>query len=173
MVAYGTVAYFTYEETATNVITAGNVHVKLEELSVPYLGADPVPFADAYDVLPGTSVSKIVQVKNTGGSTAWIRITLDKEIMLADSKRGVIDLSLVTYEINDEYWVERDGWYYYIKSLAPGETTEPIIREVNFAASMGNLYQNSKALIHVTAHATQTANNGLNVFEAAGWPAEN
>jgi hypothetical protein len=35
---------------------------------------------------------------------------------------------------------------------------------------MGNIYQQSKAIIKVFAQATQTANNGETVFTAAGWP---
>ena len=34
IVAYGTAAYFSYEDTATNVITAGDVKIDLEEWAV-------------------------------------------------------------------------------------------------------------------------------------------
>ncbi len=170
IVAYGTVAYYTYEDTATNVITAGNVRVELEELAILVEGGAPVPFNNPNDVVPGTSVSKIVQVKNTGYAAAWVRLDLSKEIMLADGVDGEIDLSLVSYEINDEFWAEQDGWFYYLKPLAPGATTEPIFTEVSFAANMSNIYQKSQSKIHVLAHAVQQVHNGETVFEAAGWP---
>ena len=35
---------------------------------------------------------------------------------------------------------------------------------------MGNMYQNSQAVIKVSAQATQVKNNGTDVFSAAGWP---
>ncbi len=170
IVAYGTVAYYTYEDTATNVITAGNVRIELEELAILVEGGAPVPFNNPNDVVPGTSVSKIVQVKNTGVSAAWVRLDLSKEIMLADGVDGEIDLSLVSYEINDKFWAEQDGWFYYLSPLAPGATTEPIFTDVSFSALMGNMYQQSKSIINITAHATQTVHNGESVFEAAGWP---
>ena len=37
---------------------------------------------------------------------------------------------------------------------------------------MSNMYQNSKAVIDVTAQATQVANNGTSALDAAGWPEE-
>lgn len=51
--AYGTVAYFTHEDTATNVITAGDIQIALQEWTVPEEGGEPVPFEDVIDVLPG------------------------------------------------------------------------------------------------------------------------
>lgn len=85
--AYGTVAYFTHEDTATNVITAGDIQIALQEWTVPEEGGEPVPFEDEIDVLPGAEVSKIVEVKNIGGQTAYIRVAVDKEIRLAAASR--------------------------------------------------------------------------------------
>ena len=86
--AYGTVAYFTHEDTATNVITAGDIQIALQEWTVPEEGGEPVPFEDEIDVLPGAKVSKIVEVKNIGGQTAYIRVAVDKEIRLDRLHRG-------------------------------------------------------------------------------------
>ena len=171
IIAYSTTAYFTYEDTAHNVITMGNIKIELQELARPVGGGDPVPFTDVIDVLPGTDVSKIVQVKNVGSEPAWIRISVDKSVQLAEGRQGTVDLSLLTYDLNTAYWTEKDGFYYYNTVLNPAETTQPLFTEVSFAPHMGNLYQESKAIIHVRAQATQTANNGASVFEAAGWPA--
>lgn len=170
IVAYSTAAYFTYEDTATNVITMGNVKIELQELSVSDSGGETVPFEDALDVLPGTDVSKIVQVKNIGVQPAWVRISASKSILLAEGRTGEIDLSLVSYDLNTENWIEKDGYFYYKDVLNPGETTEPLFTKVTFASNMSNMYQQSKALIHINAQATQVANNGTTVMEAAGWP---
>ena len=172
IVAYGTAAYFSYEDTATNVITAGDVKIDLEEWAVSEDGSGLVPFTEAVDVLPGTDVSKIVQVRNTGGQTAWIRISLDASIRLAGGVEGEADTSLISYDLNTDAWTEKDGYYYYNTALEPDETTEPLFTKVTFSAAMSNLYQHSKAIINVGAQATQKANNGQTVFEAAGWPQE-
>ena len=169
IVAYGTTAYFTYD-IDTHIVTAGNVRIELEQLAVLVPGGAPIEFDRPNDIVPGTSVSKIVQVKNTGYAAAWVRLELTKEIILAPGVTGEVDLSLVSYEINDEFWAEKDGWFYYLKPLEPGATTEPIFTEVSFAAHMSNMYQASQSRIDVLAHAVQTVHNGESVFDAAGWP---
>ena len=169
LAAYGTLAYFTYEDTATNVITAGDVKIDLEEWTESEDGSF-IPFEDIDDVMPGMEVSKIVQVKNTGGQDAWIRISVTKDIILADGVDGEVDLSLVTYDLNTEYWTEKDGYYYYNEVLKAGETTEPLFTVVAFSKDMSNMYQHSKAVVEVNAQATQHKNNGTTVFDAAGWP---
>ena len=170
--AYGTVAYFTAEDTAQNVITAGNIQISLEETAIPSDGGDPVPFEDVTGVMPGAEVSKIVQVENTGDNTAFVRIRLEKEILLADGVEGEPDADLVTMDINTQHWTEQDGYYYYNEPLAAGETTEPLFTAVSFSKDMGDLYQNSQAAITAYAGATQADNNGESALQAAGWPAE-
>ena len=169
MTAYGTVAYFTAEDTARNVITAGNVKIELQEQMRTDDGSI-VPFTDQMDIMPGCEVSKIVQVKNTGDQPAWIRIAVQKDIQLAQGVEGEVDLTLISFDLDQEHWSEKDGFYYYNTSLAPGQTTEPLFQTVSFAKSMSNMYQHSQAIIQVDAQATQTANNGETVFDAAGWP---
>ena len=170
IVAYSTVAFFTYEDTATNVITMGNLKIELQELAIPEGGGDPVPFVDVIDVLPGMGVSKIVQIKNVGVQPAWIRVSVEKSLQLADGLIGEVDLSLITYDLNKQYWIEQDGYFYYKEILSPGETTEPLFTKVMFATDMSNIYQHSKAVVRINAQATQVANNGGTVLEAAGWP---
>lgn len=170
IVAYGTTAYFSYEDTATNVITAGDIKIELQEWSIPNGGGEPIPFEDVIDVQPGMDISKIVQIKNTGGQDAWVRIALDKAITLADDVEGKVDLSLISYDLNTKYWTEQDGYYYYNTILKADEITEPLFTRVIFSADMDNLYQHSKAVINVKAQATQVIHNGDTVFEASGWP---
>ena len=123
-------------------------------------------------MLQRMEVSKIVQVKNIGGQSAWIRVSVDKTIQLAEGVDGDVDLSLISYDLNTDFWTEKDGFYYYNTILQPNEVTEPLFTKVIFSATMSNMYQNSKAVIDVTAQATQVANNGTCALDAAGWPAE-
>lgn len=168
LAAYGTLAYFTYDETAVNVIVAGSIEIDLREFSRQPDGA-LAPFENIEDAMPATDYSKIVDVKNVGTGTAWIKVTIDKAITLADGDEGEIDLSLLGLDINTEYWKELDGYYYYLKPLQPDEKTEPLFTTVSFSSDMSNIYQHSSAEITVTAYAVQTANNGKTVFDAAGW----
>lgn len=165
--AYGTSAYFTHEQTATNVITSGSIKVELQEWSDT--GNGLIPFEDIDGVMPGTEVSKIVQVKNVGGQAAWIRVSADKAIHLAEGVNGDVDLSLISYDLNTAFWTEKDGFYYYNTMLYPNKVTEPLFTKVIFSATMSNMYQNSKAVIKIDAQATQVANNGTCALDAAGW----
>ena len=169
--ALGTLAYFTSEDTATNVVTAGNVKIELKENALSEDGETLVPFEnDQIGIMPGTEVSKIVTVKNTGDQPAFIRIKLAKNIILAEDKTDETDLSLITCDLKLKDWTEKDGWYYYNAALPAGEETVPIFTKVKFADEMSNMYQNSKAVINVKAQATQVILNGATVFEATGWP---
>lgn len=163
-----TLAYFTDVGTARNVITSGSIKVELQEWSDT--GNGLVPFEDIDGVLPGMEISKIVQVKNNGGQSAWVRVSADKSIHLAEGVTGDVDLSLISYDLNTEFWSEKDGFYYYNTILQPNEVTEPLFTKVIFSATMSNMYQNSTAVIDVTAQATQVANNGTSALDAAGWP---
>ena len=167
--ALGTSAYFTDRGTAKNIITTGGVKIDLIETAA--IDGENVPFEDVVGVMPGSEVSKIVEVKNIGESDAYIRVSVEKALALAEGREGGVDLSLVTLDFNTEAWTEADGYYYYNRALRPGETTEPLFTTVTFAETMGNEYQNSTAAIDVKADAVQTANNGETALDAAGWPA--
>ncbi|MDO4567454.1 MAG: TasA family protein [Clostridia bacterium] len=167
LAATGTIAYFTAEDTAQNRITTGDVAIEVEELD-----ADGDPFVDVIDVMPGDSVTKIAQVRNTGSNAVWVRVSVELAIELAEGIEGTPDTSLVTLDYNTTDWtLGTDGYYYYNSILEPGEVTEPLFTTVTFdLEDMGNMYMNATAVIDVYAYATQAANNGATVFEAQGWP---
>ncbi|MGN0493693.1 MAG: SipW-dependent-type signal peptide-containing protein [Acutalibacteraceae bacterium] len=166
--ALGTAAYFTSEDTATNVITAGNIKIELNETALSEGQAAPLPFEDKIRVLPDTGISKIVTVKNTGEHPAYIRISVEKQIILPDGTEG--DTSLTEADFNTEYWTEREGFWYYNKCLEAGCETEPLFTCVTFAGSMDNRYQNSTATLTVKAFGIQSENNGSDPLKAVGWP---
>ncbi len=172
VLAYGTAAYFTAQDTAQNVITAGNIAVALKETALPADGGDPVPFEDVIGVMPGTEVSKIVQVENTGDHPAYIRIRVDKALTLAQGQEDAIDLDLVGLDIDTAHWTEKDGYYYYNQPLAAGDITPPLFTQVSFSKEMDDRYQDGRAAITVLVSATQAENNGDTALQAAGWPVE-
>ena len=170
--AAGTLAYFNTEATAHNVITSGGVEIELLEWADKDK-TEPFPEEGITGVMPGTSVDKIVEVKNTGASEAWVRVKVEQDITLAEGVDGDPDPDLMVIEFNATDWeLTADGYYCYTKALKPGETTEPLFASVKFDGRMDNMYQNCTATVDVTAQAVQTANNGAAVTEAQGWPAE-
>ena len=165
MLAGGTLAFFTSEDKAHNVITTGGVEITLQEWADE---AKTTPFKDLTGVMPNTTVTKIAEIKNTGASNAWVRVKVGKNIKLQGD--GTPDTGLVELKLNTVDWTEKDGYYYYNKILKPGEVTAPIFTAVSFAADMGDEYQNAAATVDVSAQAVQTANNGDTVLTAQGWP---
>ena len=169
ILAVGSLAYFTAEGRARNVITTGSVEIKLNEWSDEN---KTKPFENLEGVMPGMTVTKIAEIKNTGKSDAWIRVKIEKTIEW--KREGTPDTGLVELGLNTTEWTEKDGYYYYNKALKPGETTEPIFTNVTFKATMGNEYQNAMAKVDVYAQAVQTANNPAtddDVTTVKGWSA--
>lgn len=170
MLGFGSLAYFNAKDVARNVITSGSIEIELQEWANDEKTI-PFPEEGITGVMPGTVVTKIAEVKNTGGNDAWIRVEVLPTITLATGEEG--DPKLVSINFDKENWTKgKDGYYYYKAALKPGKTTESLFTEVTFDTSMGNPYEKSKVEIQVNAYAVQTANNGTDVMEANGWPKE-
>ena len=164
--AAGTLAYFTSEGKAHNVLTTGGVEIAVQEWADE---EKTKSFEDLTGIMPGMTVTKIAEIKNTGASDAWVRVKVEKNIKLQGE--GTPDTALVELNLNLTDWTQgKDGYLYYNKVLKPGEVTEPLFTAVTFNVTMGNEYQNATATVDVVAHAVQTANNGDTVMDAKGWP---
>lgn len=174
----GTLAYFSADDTAHNVITTGGVNIKVvEQTRNDDKALVDFPEEGIQGVMPGTSVPKIVRIQNTGASEAWIRVKMDASILdeqgkdlsltIGDSEKTVVEFSVLTG------WLDGgDGYWYYEKPVSAGEMTDALLEEVHFSEKMGNEYQNCTANLLISAEAVQTANNGETVLDAQGWPEE-
>lgn len=168
----GTLAYFTTRALVHNVITTGGVNIELEETMLNDKGQE-IPFVDQTGAMPGQEISKIVRVTNKDAE-AWIRIQVEETI---DEKADSENVIRINYNLGTAptQWTEKDGWYYYNKPLANGETTEPLFKGVTLAGrEMDNKYQNKDIVVSVSAQAVQAANNAIpdggNVTDVKGWP---
>ena len=175
----GTIAYFTSDDTAHNIITSGGVEIKVVEKT---LGKGNVlvdfPKDGIKGVMPGKTVSKIVQVKNTGNNEAWIRINVESTITNPAGESLPLTIGenkkVIEYSILDGWVDGGDGYYYFQSPVEPEQLTEELFKEVKFNLNMGNEYQNCAANIIINAQAVQTANNpipeGGSVIDIRGWP---
>ena len=176
--ATGTLAYFTAEGTARNVITTKGISIAVVEHTKDENGTlVDFPEEGVSGVMPGTAVSKIVKVQNTGSADAWIRVKVDAYIKGADGEElpmtvGEDDVQVMDYVVLDGWIDGGDGYYYYEESVPAEAYTDILFEEVKFAPEMGNEYQDCVANIEILAEAVQVANNGATVMEAKGWPAE-
>lgn len=177
VIASGTLAYYTAEERVHNVITSGGVGIEIVEKTKEGSGVEvDFPKNGISGILPGTSVSKIVKVKNTGSDKAWIRVQIESSIRDEKGNEmppvlGEDKIPVMEYEILSGWIDGGDGYYYYEAKVDSEEYTEILINEVTFNPAMGNEYQNCIANIVINAQAVQVANNGDTVMDAKGWPA--
>lgn len=174
LLAHGTLTYFTAEDTAHNVITSGKIAIELQEWADEDRTV-PFPADGIHGVMPGTEITKIVEVENTGNNAAYIRIAVNKQLVLREGAEEEPNLDLMKLHFASDHWTPgEDGYYYYDHALEAGHVTEPLIASVSFDPTMGNLYQNCTARVDVVAYAVQTANNtvpvGGEVADVSGWP---
>ena len=180
--ATGTLAYFTSEETAHNIITTGAVDIDLEEWQdLDGDGQNYTPYPpenQPINVMPGVTVSKIATIKSLEAD-AYIRAKFDVVIKRAD--KSVMEVSpeelekVISLTMGSENWIRKEGdntWWYYKDAISGGASTEAFFTEVVFdGPNMTNEYQNCTAEVIVIAQGVQKANNGSSVLEA-GWPEE-
>ena len=168
----GTLAYFTAEDTAHNVITSGAVAIDIEEWQQE--GDALITYPDEpVEVMPGVTVSKIAQVRCLDAE-AWIRAKY--QIVVYDAQMRVMNLTderldeVFSVTLNETDWTPgEDGWYYYNTPVTNGEATAPLFTEVVFdGPNMTNEFQNCTVNVNVHAQGVQTANNP----DRAGWPEE-
>lgn len=127
-----TFAWQTWDLSVTNELKSHTTEVKVDE-----------PTFD-----PGNGV-KEVRFKNTGNSSVFLRISYteywetaeeDEEgrIYLLSNK---VDSTEMAHKWWTKFWVDKerpewmdggDGWYYYLKVLKPGTSTNLILDEVTF-----------------------------------------
>lgn len=175
LITAGTLAFFTAEEKAVNVITSGNIDIELLETTEQSEdGGNRMPTSGLYGVMPGSITSMVAAVKNTGEKPAYVRVKVDISIQM---ENGTVldgeDSSLIFIDINHEDWtLLEDDYYYYNERLKSGAITKQLFTQVAFSETMGNDFQNSVAMVGVRASAVQSENNGETVFDALGWPEE-
>ncbi|MBQ8533727.1 MAG: hypothetical protein IJ462_02740 [Clostridia bacterium] len=175
--AFGTQAYFTYEDTARNVITTGSVGIAIDEKTYDDNQVEIDFPKEGVETQPGNEVAKIVKVNNNGKSDAWVRIEL--QAFAKDSANNDLPPTLpdgtmlFTFETLSDWILHTDGYYYYKNPVKPDELTSALFEKVKINDKLTNDYNTAKLILRVNAQAVQTANNGETVLEASGWPENN
>ena len=161
-------AYYTTIGTATNVVTSGNITLRIKETNGQ---GNPFPSEGVY-VVPGDVVSKVVTVENICEHPFYLRVKLvyganDQELPAEECMK---------LNINTKNWTYKDGWYYFNGILQPGEETPEVFSHVEIVGSKVNTSHIGKTLqLTVKAQAVQSENNPIedgDTTTAAGWPAE-
>ena len=163
-----TLAYYTTVGKATNVVTSGNIRFIIHEMTDQ---GKEFPREGVY-IVPGDVVSKKVSIENDCEHPFYLRV---KMVYGIDSQELTAE-DCFKLNINEEYWVLHDGWYYYKGIVEPGTTTPDVFSHVEIVGSeVDNKYLGKTLTLTVKAQAVQSENNPLsdgNTYNASGWPKE-
>ena len=143
----GILAYLTSEASDVNVMTLGNVDITQHEQQKNADG-ELEPFEQAKDLYPGTEISKIVTVENTGKSDCYVRTLVAFEDI--DSETFMMNYKVAESGYTDNTWYggnaefEIDGTKYVVVEfihkavVKKGETTGASLSGVNFGTACTN-----------------------------------
>ena len=159
----GTLAWFTSEDSVTNVFNTGAVNED---------GGNGVEIWEDYtpatSVVPGETTTKLVQVQNTTNYDSFIRVKFD----LSWDKDGLLTEKI---ELNfgdniigiDNTWIydKSEGYYYYVGKVAGNKYTNPLLESVTLSSSAGNEYKNAKYNVKVIAESIQADNNAIDSWK--------
>lgn len=120
-------------------------------------------------VYPNAEVNKIVQVKNIGNTDALSRVKIEKVWGEKRDENGKLlinpDLSTenieITYNTDEWFYQEDDGYFYYRDVLHPGDISVSLFDsfKINGEKTNGD-YKNKQADIIVTLEMIQAEDNG-------------
>ena len=162
----GTLAWFTDTETATNVVTTGNVDIAWFEgdgnvekkITDKYTG---IQFGTETPVTPGQNLDKEARIKNEGKNAAYIRA----KIVFLDKDQKVIEKpEYMRIAGTDIKWMPNasDGYYYYNKIVEPGEFTDKIMTDIEIATTANNQnFADKEITVRLDAEAIQSDNLGV------------
>ena len=172
----GTLAYFTDTEDATNTFTVGNVDITLTEPNWEGSGS-----VDAPEVYPTEPLAKDPTVENTGANPCFVRISVTGWDCLKTAGLSKSDITYRTDYVNgklgDNWVLHTDGYFYYNKVLAAGETTDALFDQIVVPADLINGDGETEFDLVVKAYAVQaqgarpswSAVQNMTVEELAAW----
>ena len=143
----GSLAYYSTAGTAENVVTSGNIKLKIHE-------------------------SKEVHIENICEHPFYLRV----KMVYGVNSQELSSEDCFKLNINEKYWKYSDGWYYYQGIVQPGEMTPEVFSHVEIVGSkVDNRYIGKTLTMTVKAQGVQSENNPIkdNNYElVGGWPQE-
>ena len=153
-------AAWTTSNWTDNFLSMGSYKTSIEE---EYTRPDHVD--------PAQEVSKIVNVKNSGSVGTFVRVAIEKQIGDV-GKDGTftpdpeLDPDMILIHYNDTVWKDgKDGYFYYLKELKSGETTEqPLFKSYVLSEKAGNAYKKKQGNIVVKMESIQAEGNAISLW---------
>ena len=165
---FRSLAYYQTVGKATNVVTSGNIQLKIHEKTDQ---GTAFPNEGVY-IVPGDIVSKEVSIENDCAHPFYLRV---KIVYGVDSQKLSAE-DCFKLNINEKEWSLHDGWYYYNQILEPAQVTPNVFSHVEIVgAKVDNRYIGKTLQLTVVAQAVQSENNPITdqkTYTASGWPGE-
>lgn len=165
LVTGATLAWFTSTDTATNVVTVGNVDIDIVEVS----GDDNATVTENKGIVwngvmtPGQVLSKEPKIVNTGSNTAWVRASVDVKYYKGEEEIKLpagVAAPTINYNTGDaaNQWTAEGNYYYYNTELTTtdsGKETTNLFTTVTIPSSWTNQGEASMAdvTVEVLVHA--------------------
>lgn len=168
ILAAGSFAYFTDNDSKDNVFTVGNVDITLTEPKWDENEAD--------DVYPGEALPKDPTVKNVGDNPCFVRLQVSGLDCLGADNMITYETAYVANALGQDWVLGDDGYIYYTKVLPAGEKTSAAFDQIRIPTSVTNGFDGSYDVV-VTAQAVQaqgarpsfSAVQNMTVAEIAAW----
>ncbi len=157
-----TLAYFTDNDSATNVVTMGHVDVELTEPG--FDTEDGTADNTISDVTPGQVIAKDPTITLADDSLdAYVRVKLTVNGLDDVAAAAVLDALDI-----QEGWTLVDGYYYYADALTQENNTAVLFTEVMIPYEWNNDYAEAEFSIDVAVEAIQADNLADDFFAEDG-----
>ncbi len=157
-----TLAYFTDNDSATNVVTMGHVDVELTEPT--FDTEDGTEDNSISGVTPGQVIAKDPTITLAEESLdAYVRVKLAVNGLDDAAAAAVLDALDI-----QEGWTLVDGYYYYADKLTQENNTAVLFTEVTIPYEWNNDYAEAEFTIDVAVEAIQADNLAADFFAEDG-----
>lgn len=147
LILTATGAWFTDTKSADKDITFGTL--KLDAITMDGVAVENTIETANVHLMPGSTVSGQVAVKNSGNSAAWLRYKITVTV------EGAGDISF-----------ENSGDYQYVEAALAGGATANIDISTTVATTVGNTAQGKEVKVQIVVEALQQANTADTNTEA-------
>lgn len=183
MIVGGTLAWFTDKDTATNVVTLGNIDIELTEPTSG--GTENDTNGKDYTAMPGAVLDKDPTVSNIGDNDAYVRLAVSIDVVenaaytaLSDADKKTVNDNLAELLSKIEYktdFAKVGDYFYYVANngVMAGKdgttiTSATLFDQVKIpGADWTNEMANIQFNIVVNAEAVQVDNNEAEIAEGA------
>ena len=134
----GTISAWVVENKTTNYVSLATVSGHIVE-----------EYEQGVTVYPGGTINKKAEVINASNVDAIARVKVLCSWSDKDNS-DFLDTEKIDIKYNDDFWVFKDGYYYYTKILKPGDISEPVMTEFSLSEDVGNDYAGATGKIIIT-----------------------